>query len=409
MPPVYAIISFFSYRYFRSYTYYELIEVVYEAVTLSAFMLLIIEYVASTASDHSARNALERKDKRKLPIPLCCWRYRPTKAYFLYTMKWLVMQYVVVRPLVSIAAIICQAFNILCENEGLTHFEFAYPYIAIVDFISISLALYGLFVFYGLTKDELEGQRPLAKFLCIKLIVMFTFYQTFVFDALEGRVIHDTPYWTETNIADGLNALAICIEMVFFALAMMWSYPTTTYKQEGVRTGIGRPLWDSINFSDFAAEIWGSLKFFIDYMRGRPGTRTQKMNMAQAFGVEGSDNTPKYDSKSSGIGFAGVGGSAAARNPYNTSDYNVSGQNGAAYTPPQVYGQGSNAYPGHEGNSIDQYGEDVRLTTFTPRNGSSTVVGRFSDETDGSSYPQAPLPYTSPQSRYGPGTGRPPF
>lgn len=27
MPPVYAIISFFSYRYFRDYTYYSLIEV----------------------------------------------------------------------------------------------------------------------------------------------------------------------------------------------------------------------------------------------------------------------------------------------------------------------------------------------------------------------------------------------
>ena len=26
MPPVYAVISFFSYRYFRDYTYYELIE-----------------------------------------------------------------------------------------------------------------------------------------------------------------------------------------------------------------------------------------------------------------------------------------------------------------------------------------------------------------------------------------------
>ena len=26
MPPVYAVISFFSYRYFRDYTYYDLIE-----------------------------------------------------------------------------------------------------------------------------------------------------------------------------------------------------------------------------------------------------------------------------------------------------------------------------------------------------------------------------------------------
>lgn len=27
MPPVYAIISFFSYRFFRSYTYYSLIQI----------------------------------------------------------------------------------------------------------------------------------------------------------------------------------------------------------------------------------------------------------------------------------------------------------------------------------------------------------------------------------------------
>lgn len=26
MPPVYALISFFSYRYFRDYTYYDLVE-----------------------------------------------------------------------------------------------------------------------------------------------------------------------------------------------------------------------------------------------------------------------------------------------------------------------------------------------------------------------------------------------
>lgn len=43
-----------------------------------------------------------------------------------------------------------------------------------------SVALYGLLVFYSLTKDDLVGKKPLAKFLCIKLIVMFTFYQSFV-------------------------------------------------------------------------------------------------------------------------------------------------------------------------------------------------------------------------------------
>jgi hypothetical protein len=90
-----------------------------------------------------------------------------------------------------------------------------------------------LILFYGLTKEELAGNRPLAKFLSIKLIVMFTFYQSFVvsrtffvppfsrsvvalvlvkFNALKGRVIHGTEFWTATNVADGLNSLTICIE-----------------------------------------------------------------------------------------------------------------------------------------------------------------------------------------------------
>ncbi|KAL0948355.1 hypothetical protein HGRIS_010939 [Hohenbuehelia grisea] len=179
MPAVYAIISFFSYRFFRSYTYYSLIEIAYEAVTLSAFLLLIIEYVASTGSGHNAHAALERKDKTPLPFPFCFWRYRPTKSYFMYTLKWSVLQYVIIRPVASIVGIICEKYDVLCESEGF-NFHFANVYLEAIDFISISIALYGLFLFYALVKDELVGRRPLAKFLAIKLIVMATFYQAFV-------------------------------------------------------------------------------------------------------------------------------------------------------------------------------------------------------------------------------------
>ncbi|KAH7914889.1 organic solute transporter Ostalpha-domain-containing protein [Hygrophoropsis aurantiaca] len=306
MPPVYAIISFFSYRYFRSYTYYSLIESVYEAVTLSAFVLLLIEFVADTAVDHSAAGAMERKNKRSLPFPFCCWRFRPTKAYFMYTIKWSVLQYVIIRPAQSIAGIICEAYNVLCDAGGINPY-FAYIYLEIIDFVSISVALYGLILFYALTKDELVGRRPLAKFLSIKLIVMFTFYQSFVFSMLEGRVIKSTEYWTATNIADGLTALATCIEMVFFSAFMCWAYTVNEYKQEGRSSNsIWRPLWDSINYTDFAIEIFGSLKFYVDYARGKPSARSgrrtdipftnnprKKMNFGEAFGVSGSSTYAK--------------------------------------------------------------------------------------------------------------------
>lgn len=41
-----------------------------QAVTISAFMLLLVEFVAATSSDQSVEKALERKDKRKLPFPV---------------------------------------------------------------------------------------------------------------------------------------------------------------------------------------------------------------------------------------------------------------------------------------------------------------------------------------------------
>jgi hypothetical protein len=58
---------------------------------------------------------------------------------------------------------------------------------SLINFIiNQSIALYGLLIFYGLMHEELEGRRPLAKFLAIKLIVMFTFYQSFV---VSGRAV----------------------------------------------------------------------------------------------------------------------------------------------------------------------------------------------------------------------------
>jgi hypothetical protein len=78
--------------------------------------------------------------------------------------------------------------------------------------------------------------------------------------------------------------------MVLFAAFMMWAYTWTEYVVPGRKTSVWRPLWDSINYSevlshaqgldlskwptaDFAVEIIGSLKYYFDASRGKPGTR----------------------------------------------------------------------------------------------------------------------------------------
>ena len=42
--------------------------------------------------------------------------------------------------------------------------------------------------------------------------------------------------------------------------------------------------WDRINFSDFGVEIVASIKFYVDYFRGKPSTRSRLMDGDEAFG-----------------------------------------------------------------------------------------------------------------------------
>ena len=153
-----------------------------------------------------------------------------------------------------------------------------------------SIALYGLLLFYGLTKDELVGRKPLSKFLSIKLIVMFTFYQSFVVRSL--RVYHPSDVVTDTHtttpvvqcagrtrdpqvsLMDGdercgrfectrhlyRGALSLTsigtgecshrpAQMVIFSSFMMYAYTWNEYVVAGrPKTGVGRPLLDSINY-----------------------------------------------------------------------------------------------------------------------------------------------------------------
>ena len=95
-------------------------------------------------------------------------------------------------------------------------------------------------------------------------------------------------------------------QMVFFAIFMHWAYPYKEYLTKSQeKTSIWRPLWDSINFSDFIYEIWTSLGFFFDYMRGKPHTRSSKdhpggTSFGDAFRLENNKERSAYGWVSSG-------------------------------------------------------------------------------------------------------------
>ena len=68
--------------------------------------------------------------------------------------------------------------------NGQWQFNRGYPYITIIINISQTLALYSLIAFYTNTKNELKPFKPLPKFIVIKLIVFFIFWQSVLMSGL---------------------------------------------------------------------------------------------------------------------------------------------------------------------------------------------------------------------------------
>jgi hypothetical protein len=82
-----------------------------------------------------------------------------------------------------------------------------------VNNISISISLYSLILFYMATEERLKPFSPFYKFLCIKTILFFSFWQSILFTILLKMNIFDM----ETS--NQISSLIISIEMVFIAIA----------------------------------------------------------------------------------------------------------------------------------------------------------------------------------------------
>lgn len=94
---------------------------------------------------------------------------------FLWETRKGVANYVVVRPLVTVAALVTDRFGLY--GRGSLSPGTAYPYLAFLTNCSQMWALYCLVMFFRAFRRELDPIRPLAKFLCIKAVVFLTFWQ----------------------------------------------------------------------------------------------------------------------------------------------------------------------------------------------------------------------------------------
>jgi len=123
----------------------------------------------------------------------------------------------------------------------------------IIQNVSIFLALSGLVAFYHATRDFLAWCNPFPKFICIKGVVFMTFWQ-----GMTIHIIAKFIYQVENPVdwSRRVQNFVICLEMLFFAVAHVFVFPTEEWKpgyrpKERVKGKLG----DNIGINDFVKDV----------------------------------------------------------------------------------------------------------------------------------------------------------
>jgi len=277
------MISWLSYRFFHSSIYYETLRDCYEAFVIASFFILLLQYLGDSTEEQKRR--IRNRKTMKFTFPLCFWKYNPAGDHFLQFMKWGILQYVAVRPITTILAVIFEAQGKLCQSSMSP--QFAYIWILGINFISVTVAMYCLITFYLTVKDDLSQYSPLSKFMCVKLVIFFSFWQSFMLSVLIFfKVIKETAYWTPDNISTGINAILIDFEMIIFALLHVKAFTYRVYRPPDRKKMHAKPaIIDSLNPIDFLREIWVGILYAYNWGTGRPlGPRNRTLDLELALG-----------------------------------------------------------------------------------------------------------------------------
>lgn len=164
---------------------------------------------------------------------------RPSKRVewtspFFVKCKFGVLQYVLFKFSSAFFVVVLEMYDLYKEGDFTP--RGGYLYICILTNLSQCWALYCLALFYFALKNELGPIRPVGKFLSVKALVFFTWWQSLGITILfqMGMIPRYSSFdndreWSEEAVAKGLQDWLICIEMFCAALVHTFVFPHTDY------------------------------------------------------------------------------------------------------------------------------------------------------------------------------------
>ncbi|KAK4285983.1 hypothetical protein QN277_002605 [Acacia crassicarpa] len=229
MAPLYAVdsyvglINFFGSKAF--FTILDSIKECYEALVIAKFLALMYSFLDISLSKNIVPDEIKgREIHHSFPMTLFVHHTARLNHNTLKILKYWTWQFVVIRP-------VCSILMVALQYAGVYPSWVSWTFTIILN-VSVSLALYSLVVFYHVFAKELAPHNPLAKFLCIKGIVFFCFWQGIALEMLAKLGIIQSRYsWLDVErIEEGYQNILVCIEMVFFSFYQQYAYSAVPYK-----------------------------------------------------------------------------------------------------------------------------------------------------------------------------------
>ena len=261
MVPLYSVESYLSLRFHAVSLYVDTFRDMYEAYVIYCFSHYLIELLGSENSVlMTLKTKAAHRGRHPWPLKHCLKPWAMGKQ-FLYNSKLGVLQYVVIKVLTAVATMILE----WCGRYGENSFSprMGYVYLTVINNFSQCWALYCMVFFYHVMREELMPWRPVGKFISVKAVVFFTYWQSICIVLLRSwgviRASDNNSGWTSDDIATGIQDWLICIEMFIAALAHRYTFTYRDYHPRNVESTDREPFlhafFDSTVPSDMFADL----------------------------------------------------------------------------------------------------------------------------------------------------------
>merc|ERR1712072_277806 len=137
--------------------------------------MYLVTFLGDLHGEDQIIDLLERKDDIEHYFPFCWLPKTRMGEPFLSMCRRGVLAYVVIRVSTIFATVPMSVFG--WYGDGDIDFSQGYVYMAALNNVGAIWAMYCLFSFYMMLKEELSPIRPLPKFFCVKCVVFLSFYQ----------------------------------------------------------------------------------------------------------------------------------------------------------------------------------------------------------------------------------------